>query len=63
MDDGKLVEEGTPEAIFEHPKSDRLQNFLGEGAVKSHRKKEPCFGSFLIEEKRGVPFAAFPFAS
>ena len=28
MDSGKLVEEGTPEDIFEHPKSPRLQDFL-----------------------------------
>ena len=30
MDDGKLVEEGTPEDIFEHPKSERLQDFLSK---------------------------------
>lgn len=28
MADGKIVEEGTPEAIFDHPESDRLQSFL-----------------------------------
>jgi len=28
MDAGQLVEEGTPEEIFEHPKSERLQSFL-----------------------------------
>ncbi len=28
MADGVIVEEGTPEAIFEHPKSERLQDFL-----------------------------------
>ena len=28
MADGKLVEEGTPEEIFEHPQSERLQDFL-----------------------------------
>lgn len=27
-DGGKIVEQGTPEAIFEHPKSERLQAFL-----------------------------------
>ncbi|MGO3152800.1 MAG: amino acid ABC transporter ATP-binding protein [Galactobacter sp.] len=30
MDDGNVVEEGTPEEIFEHPKSSRLQSFLSE---------------------------------
>lgn len=29
MNKGKIVEEGTPEEIFEHPKSERLQDFLG----------------------------------
>lgn len=29
MNKGKIVEEGTPEEIFEHPKSERLQEFLG----------------------------------
>ncbi|MBQ1640961.1 MAG: amino acid ABC transporter ATP-binding protein, partial [Lachnospiraceae bacterium] len=28
MDEGQLVEEGTPEEIFDHPKSERLQSFL-----------------------------------
>ena len=30
MADGMLVEEGTPEDIFEHPKSARLQDFLSK---------------------------------
>ena len=30
MDEGKLVEEGTPEDIFEHPKSEGLQDFLSK---------------------------------
>ena len=30
MADGKLVEQGTPEQIFEHPKNPRLQDFLGK---------------------------------
>lgn len=30
MADGKLVEEGTPEEMFEHPKSERLQDFLAK---------------------------------
>ena len=30
MADGKLVEEGTPEAIFEHPQHPRLQDFLSK---------------------------------
>ena len=30
MAEGKLVEEGTPEDIFEHPQSERLQDFLSK---------------------------------
>ena len=30
MADGKLLEEGTPEEIFEHPKHPRLQDFLSK---------------------------------
>ena len=30
MADGKLVEQGTPEQIFEHPQNPRLQDFLGK---------------------------------
>ena len=30
MDEGKIVEEGTPSEIFDNPKSDRLQNFLAK---------------------------------
>ena len=30
MDGGVIVEEGTPEQIFEHPKSERLQSFLSK---------------------------------
>ena len=30
MADGKLVEQGTPEQIFEHPPNPRLQDFLGK---------------------------------
>ncbi len=30
MDEGKIVEEGTPEEIFSNPKSDRLKNFLAK---------------------------------
>ena len=30
MDGGVIVEEGTPSEIFDHPKSDRLQNFLAK---------------------------------
>ena len=29
MDGGKIAEQGTPEEIFENPKSERLQQFLG----------------------------------
>ena len=28
MDKGKIVEEGTPDDIFQNPKSDRLKDFL-----------------------------------
>jgi polar amino acid transport system ATP-binding protein len=30
MDEGKLVEEGSPEDIFNHPQSPRLQDFLSK---------------------------------
>ncbi|WP_399552831.1 amino acid ABC transporter ATP-binding protein [uncultured Ruminococcus sp.] len=30
MDGGKIVEEGTPEDIFDHPQSDRLKSFLAK---------------------------------
>ena len=30
MADGKLVEEGTPEDIFQNPQSPRLQDFLSK---------------------------------
>ena len=30
MDEGRIVEEGTPEEIFEHPQSDRLKAFLAK---------------------------------
>ena len=30
MADGKLVDQGTPEQIFEHPQNPRLQDFLGK---------------------------------
>ena len=30
MDNGLIVEEGTPSEIFEHPKSERLQSFLSK---------------------------------
>ena len=30
MDGGVIVEEGTPEAIFDHPQSERLQSFLAK---------------------------------
>ena len=30
MDGGVIVEEGTPEEIFDHPKSERLKNFLAK---------------------------------
>ena len=30
MEDGVIVEDGSPEQIFEHPKSERLREFLGK---------------------------------
>ena len=30
MDEGKIIEEGTPQDIFENPQSDRLKNFLAK---------------------------------
>lgn len=30
ISEGNIVEEGTPEEIFEHPKSPRLRDFLGK---------------------------------
>ena len=30
MDEGKIVEENTPNEIFDHPKSERLKNFLSK---------------------------------
>ncbi|MBR5991501.1 MAG: amino acid ABC transporter ATP-binding protein, partial [Clostridia bacterium] len=30
MDDGVIGEEGTPEEVFDHPKSERLQSFLAK---------------------------------
>ena len=30
MDGGKIIEQGTPEAIFEHPQNARLKEFLGK---------------------------------
>ncbi len=30
MDEGRIVEEGTPEEVFDHPKSARLQEFLSK---------------------------------
>lgn len=30
MADGKIIEEGTPSDIFDHPKNERLQNFLAK---------------------------------
>ena len=30
MENGKIVEEGSPSDIFDHPKSERLQSFLAK---------------------------------
>ena len=34
MDDGSIVEEGTPEAFFENPQTERARNFLN--SIKNH---------------------------
>lgn len=41
LDGGKIVEEGTPEEFFDHPKSDRAKQFLNTftyETVKDHKK-------------------------
>ena len=30
MDEGRILEEGTPDAIFNHPQNDRLKEFLSK---------------------------------
>ena len=30
MDEGQIIEDGTPEEIFDNPKSDRLKSFLAK---------------------------------
>jgi polar amino acid transport system ATP-binding protein len=30
MDEGKIVEDGTPQAIFDNPQHPRLKDFLGK---------------------------------
>ncbi|MCR4399490.1 MAG: amino acid ABC transporter ATP-binding protein [Syntrophomonadaceae bacterium] len=30
MDEGRIIEEGTPEQLFEHPRHERTQSFLGK---------------------------------
>jgi ABC-type histidine transport system ATPase subunit len=30
MDEGRIIEQGTPEEIFDHPQSARLQSFLAK---------------------------------
>ncbi len=30
MDDGKILEQGTPDAVFNHPQNARLQEFLSK---------------------------------
>lgn len=30
MDEGKIIEDGSPDEIFNHPRSERLQSFLGK---------------------------------
>ena len=30
MEDGRVVEDGTPEKLFDHPESERVKQFLGK---------------------------------
>ena len=30
LENGRIVEQGTPEQLFDHPKSERVQQFLGK---------------------------------
>ena len=30
MEDGRIIEEGTPDELFDHPKSERVKQFLGK---------------------------------
>jgi len=30
MDEGKIIEEGTPEGVFDHPQHERTQLFLSQ---------------------------------
>ena len=30
MDDGQIIEEGTPDQVFDHPRNERVQQFLGK---------------------------------
>ena len=46
MDEGRIVEEGTPEAIFENPQERSAEEFSWEGAVKSHRKRSRASAPF-----------------
>lgn len=39
MDEGRIVEEGTPEEFFDHPKTERAQKFLNMFTFDSKRKK------------------------
>ena len=54
MADGKLIEEGTPEEIFSHPKSPRLQDFLAKVLynlplhIKKPRPKGRGFSAFVV---------------
>ena len=49
MADGKLVEQGTPEQIFEHPQNPRLQDFLG----KKSGPLQKAAGRFCMKHGRG----------
>lgn len=50
MEDGKIIEQGTKEEIFNHPKDDRLKEFLSK--VKNIWNKKEFVNSFFIKIKQ-----------
>jgi polar amino acid transport system ATP-binding protein len=44
MDQGKIIEEGTPSEFFDHPKTDRAKQFLN---TFSFEKIEKPTGNFI----------------
>ena len=46
-DAGVIEEEGTPDEIFNHPKSERLKTFLSKGAVTLLRRRSVLMNMFV----------------